>query len=481
MNSTHIITPTTVHSSDAIENRHFCRRLLLGLLLLYCYSFTQAQTNLALELEILNPLFPKFSATTVILSIENKGDVAASNIAVSFPALEQGVRRANEEMDVLSAGRYDIFEGIWSIPSIAVGNTERLELDLYALENPIHFFAQITALDQVDEQPDDDTATFTNEGLLHKFTYCPDDIIVTIPRGVGGARVFYPDPIFQTACGHPFEVAQLKPTDLPSGAFFPVGFTGTLFEAAGDVCGNLLCAYNVVVQERDETVDLELSASSDRPKVDRFERADYRLTVRNNSDTDASGIKVQLTLPEDMIQVGEFQPTASQGRYIPFYRLWEVGDLAAQTAATLDIAIFTLSDTAQALAQIISAEQADLDSTPSSTGCCEASEDDEVILNATSNRPRTNFPLTPNHNQAIATLFPNPTRGQLNVAFEDAAPTVAWSILDVNGQLIQSGQWEEVAATTIQTLALETLGAGVYYLRTQQSTTVSTWRFVKLY
>ncbi|MEM6700668.1 MAG: T9SS type A sorting domain-containing protein, partial [Bacteroidota bacterium] len=403
--------------------------------------------------------------------------------------LEQGVVRATEELEAVSAGTYDIFSGTWTVGTVKANSSEQIIFNLYAVENPIDLYAQVTAADQedIDSSPnngngtmalEDDEALRSNAELLHKFVYCPEDVIVTIPRGTGGAVVHYPTPIFQTACSNPYEVVQLRPEGLSSGSFFPVGFTGTLFRAEGEICGEVLCAFNIVVQERDEVVDLELVASTTTPSVSRFERADYTITIRNNSNTDATGVRVQMTM-RDMVQVGEFRPTASKGRYIPFYRLWEIGDLAAGEEQTLEIALFTLSDEAQALVQVISADQADTDSMPSSEECCEANEDDEVLLNSDEN----NLPIISPNIATASTLsdaiFPNPSSAIINVQFEALANNLHWEIVDLQGRIQTAGVWSTNKGLNKRQIEVSELATGMYFLQLPMEDGVRNLRFVK--
>jgi len=463
--------------------------LLTIFIALFSFHATAQQIDLALSMEVGNPLFPKFTATTIVLTIENQSNTDATNVIVSFPVLEQGVVRANEEGDEVSAGTYDIFSGDWTVGTVGANSSEQLILELYAVENPIDLYAQVTAADQedTDSSPnngngtmaiEDDEVLKSNAQLLHKFVYCPEDVIVTVPRGSEGATVYYPTPIFQTACSSPFEVLQLRPEGLPSGSFFPVGFTGTLFRAEGEICGEVLCAYNIVVQERDEVIDLELVVDTETPSISRYESANYTLTIRNNSDTDATGVRVQMTM-EDMVQVGQFRPIASKGKYIPFYRLWEIGDLQAGTTETLEIAVFTLSDDAQALVQVISADQADADSTPSSEECCEANEDDEVMLN----KNEENFPILQPNVTNTSTLseliFPNPASTALNVHFESLAGDINWTIVDLQGRLQAEGIWSIDAGPNQRQIDLSDLVTGMYFLNLPTESGVQTLRFVK--
>lgn len=463
--------------------------LLTITLALFSCILTAQQTDLALSMQVANPLFPKFTTTTVILTIENQSNTDATNVVVSAPVLEQGVVRATEQLEDVSSGTYDIFSGTWTVGTVKANSSEQVIFNLYAVENPIELYAQVEAADQedVDSSPnngngtmalEDDEVLQSNADLLHKFVYCPEDVIVTVPRGSAGAIVYYPFPIFQTACSNPYEVVQLSPEGLPSGSFFPVGFTGTLFRAEGEICGEVLCAYNIVVQERDEVIDLELAASTATPAIGRYESANYTITLRNNSDTDATGIRVQITM-KDMVQVGTFRPVASKGRYIPFYRLWEVGDLAAGEEQTLEVALFTLSNEAQALVQVISADQADADSMPSSEECCEANEDDEVILNNNEGNLPTPFSNPFNTPTLSDAIFPNPTSTLLSVQFEAQANDIHWNIIDLQGRLQVTGIWSTDEGINQRQIEVSDLATGMYFLQLPMEDGIQALRFVK--
>lgn len=465
---------------------------LLTLLVFVIGSFTSSNAqdiDLSLQFETSNPLFQNFTSATFTLTIINAGNSDATGVVVDFPVLEQNATRVAGTEEVVSSGSYNIFSGIWEVGTVAAGRSESIEIELFALADDVNLFAQVTAADQtdIDSTPDngvccdaeeDDEAAFSNSDALHKFVYCPSDIVVTVPRGTAGTNVYYPDPIFESDCPFPFEVEQLRPAGLPSGSFFNVGFTGALYRADGELCGEVLCAFNIIVQERDKVIDLELTADTDTPVLRRYESAQYTLTLTNNSDEDATDVKVQLDIPETIKQVGRFRPITSTGRYIPFYRLWEVGDLAAGESETLVVALFALEENQQALAQVIAAGQADEDSFPSSANCCVAVEDDEVILNA----------IAPHPGQTLATYsssntnyqaFPNPTNAFLNIAFYTTQSNVHWNMYDIQGKRLQQARWNTDEGFNERTLDVQHLAKGMYYLSFQTEDGIQTVRFVK--
>lgn len=464
--------------------------LLLFLCILNSNTNSIAQSiDLELQFETNNALFQNFTSGDFILTITNDGTDDATGVIVDFPVLEQGATRVAGTTEAVSNGTYNIFSGIWEVGTISAGGSARIEIQLFALAEDINLFAQVIEARQEDtdstpnngvccDAEEDDEAAFSNGDALHKFVYCPSDIVVTVPRGAAGTNVYYPDPIFESDCPSPFEVEQIRPVGKPSGSFFNVGFTGALYEASGELCGERLCAFNIIVQERDKVVDLELRAATDTPVLRRYESAQYTLTLTNNSNEDATDVKVQLDIPETIKQVGRFRPIASTGRYIPFYRLWEVGDLAAGESETLVVALFALEDNQQALAQVIAAGQADEDSFPSSASCCVAVEDDEVVLNALIPTPGLIGTTTPQINTDYS-VFPNPAQHLLHLAFHTTQEVVHWGMYDMQGKQLQQARWNTTNGYNERTLDVQHLTSGVYYISVQSEEGVQTLRFVK--
>ena len=463
------------------------------ILLLFCSNspilFAQ-EIDVELSIESSNPVFPIFTASDFTLNLVNTIDTDVTGIVVSFPVLEQGVTRVAGTEEIVTHGTYDIFKGEWVIDNLPAGERASINIRLFAREDGVSLFAQVVKADQedLDSSPnngqccdamEDDEAVFSTLDYLHKFVYCPEDIRITVPRGAAGAIVHYPDAIFESDCETPFTFEQVLPEGLASGSFFPVGFTGALYRANNELCGERLCAFNIIVQERDAVVDLELTATSDTPVVGRYESAQYTINISNNSDTDATGVKVQLDIPDNVKQVGNFQAITSAGRYIPFFRLWEIGTLPAGASESLEVAIFTLEEGARALAQVVSVDQADADSFPSSAECCEANEDDEVVLNAVPTAP--NIPMiAPEAKQNNYLLFPNPAQDALHITFFSEANHSSWRIFDMQGKHMAGANWTNTEGYQERTLDVSMLESGLYYLHIQNGNSLETLRFLVL-
>lgn len=128
-------------------------------------------------------------------------------------------------------------------------------------------------------------------------------------------------------------------------------------------------------------VDLEisLSASPNDPNV--FSNFTITATLINTSSNPTTGVKVHFPEPNGLVLQGGNEYSASQGTYAPFgSNEWDVGTLAGGASATLDLNFFMLSSPIDAFAQVIAANELDIDSTPNNGTCCIGSEDDEAGL-----------------------------------------------------------------------------------------------------
>ncbi|MEM9847643.1 MAG: T9SS type A sorting domain-containing protein, partial [Bacteroidota bacterium] len=172
--------------------------------------------------------------------------------------------------------------------------------------------------------------------------------------------------------------------------------------------------------EADKLIDLELSISSDNTNIPIFTSETFTLTLVNNGPDDATDVEVQLAIDnERFVEVGESMPTASIGNY--FQGVWSDINLAAGESATLQVDIFSKSETLELFAQVIQANQADVDSSPSNAVCCVTSEDDEAVFTSNDGNFRR---------EGSANLISNNTY-QLTPALNNQAGSI-WSINNID-------------------------------------------------
>jgi hypothetical protein len=79
------------------------------------------------------------------------------------------------------------------------------------------------------------------------------------------------------------------------------------------------------------------------------------------------------------------------------------------------------------------------------------------------------------------TLAPNPVKDELQVTIqsEKTVGTIEWSIMDVNGQSIISGQSETAGTDLYVTIDTHQLAAGLYFLRLKSAGTILSQKIVK--
>ncbi len=126
-------------------------------------------------------------------------------------------------------------------------------------------------------------------------------------------------------------------------------------------------------------IDLELSLSTDTPDIAQWQRGTYTLTLENKGETDATGVSVSLPLPSNEVTlVGGTRPRTTVGTYTQ--PTWSNINIPAGGIATLTLDLFSKVPNLNLFAEVMTADQEDLDSTPNNSVCCIPMEDDETTL-----------------------------------------------------------------------------------------------------
>lgn len=212
---------------------------------------------------------------------------------------------------------------------------------------------------------------------VHKFIFCPADLVINVSPDETGAFVMFANPIFRSDCTESPTVEQTE--GQISGSFFPLGESQIEFTATSELCGDVVCAFTVTVQTSMVTTDLELSLATAAPELEVFQANEFTLSVTNTSDQDATNVAIQWDIDKmELVQVGNVPAVASQGNFGVFTKIWTVGTVRAGATATLTFSLFPLAEHASFFAQVIGCDQEDIDSTPSNGTCCLGKEDDEV-------------------------------------------------------------------------------------------------------
>ncbi|MEL6863128.1 MAG: sialate O-acetylesterase [Bacteroidota bacterium] len=125
--------------------------------------------------------------------------------------------------------------------------------------------------------------------------------------------------------------------------------------------------------------DLELRMSSTHMEFEALQYFKTTLRVINKGTAAAEGIHVQQALPPTVAYNGH---ESSQGNYGYLSGIWKLGTLAPNEEAVLYVSMLAMSEeeVLQHFAQVLRANQDDLDSTPGNAFNQIATEDDEVLL-----------------------------------------------------------------------------------------------------
>lgn len=130
-------------------------------------------------------------------------------------------------------------------------------------------------------------------------------------------------------------------------------------------------------------IDLELNMTANPLQYTIFTNNTFTYTLTNNGTATATGITVEAPFPSELAFTSA---TASQGNYIVWTKIWNVGTLAVGETATLDLSLFVLNTTADLtlFAQVKTANETDIDSTPDNNATQTPLEDDEASVTITS-------------------------------------------------------------------------------------------------
>ncbi|MEO1260177.1 MAG: T9SS type A sorting domain-containing protein [Bacteroidota bacterium] len=170
-------------------------------------------------------------------------------------------------------------------------------------------------------------------------------------------------------------------------SLFPLLSSGGV---AGDVTINsnaMFCASEQAILndcQPSGTIDLELSLAQYNNDPQQFPNLFVRLTLVNKSGQTATGVQVSFKEPLGVDYASGNEYTASQGSFDPYgNEIWTVGSLPAGDSATLEVNYIWITPVStNAYAQVITANEQDLDSTPDNGTPWPpvANEDDEAHI-----------------------------------------------------------------------------------------------------
>ncbi len=127
-------------------------------------------------------------------------------------------------------------------------------------------------------------------------------------------------------------------------------------------------------------IDLSLYLSSDDPTPSQWSTYSLQLTLRNDGPQTATDIVVQFSSPDGVKYVGGNEFQTSAGSFYPYgSETWELASLPPGGEVQLRVNYFlSVADAPTAYAQIVAANETDIDSTPNNGTPPSVNEDDEA-------------------------------------------------------------------------------------------------------
>ena len=235
----------------------------------------------------------------------------------------------------------------------------------------------------------------------------------------------------------------------------------------------------------EDGIDLELTATASNNTPAQWTFFSITFVLNNSGDQNASGIRVQIPMPDGIVLKGGDEYTASQGSYQTFGNFeWNVGALNAGASATITLNYFNLSSGAVTIfGQVSAMSGTDSDSTPNNNATTTPNEDDEAAVTINANAaPRqglTDF----EHNQyfKILNTYPTITKDELTIILTNSKEeTLQLKLYDAAGRVIIQQTVSVIQGINEIILDASPYQSGMYHILIQpQKGKPLTTRFIK--
>ncbi len=386
-------------------------------------TITPASADLSLTKIVDDPSPNVGQSITFTLTVSNAGPDAASNVLVR-DNLPPGVTFQSSSPTV---GTYDQATGIWTIPTVAVGSTETLQLNaIVDTPGDQTNSAEIIASSQLDPDstPDNNNAGEDDQASA---VFSPELVDLALTKTVSDLTPNLGDTITYTltlANDGPSSATGVQVTDqLPAGVTFNsatqtagtynsatgvwtvgevvVGASPTLniIATVGNTLGETNTAEITAVDQPDvdstpgnndageddqastsfttQVADLSLTKTVNIERPTQAENVQFTLSLANAGPDDATEIVVNDLLPSGLRFVSS---TPSVGTYDATAGTWSVANLPNGSTATLLIeAAVTSAEPSTNIAEVASVRQFDPDSTPGNSVTTEDDFDTAVV------------------------------------------------------------------------------------------------------
>jgi large repetitive protein len=160
------------------------RGLLSFAFLLFSLGFAKAQADLSVSIRSNSPTYASYTFVTLFVTVKNNGPSAASGVVCAFPF----PANASSNCNLPSVGVWRNWEpaGLWSIGTIASGDSATLQATLFTLGNPTIVATPSVSATSTDPVAANNSASITlNKGAQAAFLACG----TVTPPGGGGDSV----------------------------------------------------------------------------------------------------------------------------------------------------------------------------------------------------------------------------------------------------------------------------------------------------
>ncbi|MEZ4886641.1 MAG: PQQ-dependent sugar dehydrogenase [Chitinophagales bacterium] len=466
---------------------------------------------------------------TYQITVVNNGTTAATGVTVEdiLPS------NLTFNSSTASKGSYNDGTGIWNIGSLGIGAAASLNINVTvdAIALPMTNFAQVKTANEtdVDSTPDSNNGTTPQEDDEDSVVVLPDNssnfVDLELTQTASKSTASVNDQIVYT-----ISVTNKGPADaigvtvadqLPSGLTFNTStaskgtynstngtwtignvaanetatldinatvnnipstitnFAQVMTASPDDVDSTPGNDSNQTPNEDDEDstsispegstdIDLEATLTASNPNVVPWTNVDFTLEVTNNGAAAASGVVVDFQIPNGMAFTSKFE---SIGNYNLWTQEWNIGILQPNETAMLQLTLFTLNPGTDitAFAEVIAANETDIDSTPANGNGSSAVEDDEAATTLSNGGGGGKNDLVADivGESSLLTvyrLYPVPTTDVVNILFTSKAETVDIYLYDYNGRILYHQTREVAQGDNTTDLDLTPFPVGAYFV-----------------
>ncbi len=290
-------------------------------------------------------------------------------------------------------------------------------------------------------------------------TACPQNISLTTTSTCAVAT--WTAPIATDNCTAAPSVISTK----NSGFCFPIGSSSVVYTATDARNNTSTCSFNVIVTATTTgTADLGLTVTSPNATYSKWTNISFKTTVKNNSTTPFSNVKIEFKFPIGTVNGGS--TVMSAGSWEEWCNggvqcfTWTLPSLAANATATLDVPLFVLN-----VSTLIVGTAKLLSSTP--IDAVTANNISSVTINpsASVSPELARLKVTQQIPVVIRQISPNPTEGDVSLNLESLDEReVNFNISDAFGRIVKTDLRKVEKGQNRLQFDLTQLPQGIYFI-----------------